>query len=588
MAEKKDQYHLITKYLEISIPTDQADCIEITNHLFDLTISSCEIWINGKKINPSLDKKDSCFPLVSEMGSAIRISVPMSLSDQDDIKISLNTVEIGRLTTGNHLPEPEKPQSQHKWRFLRLFARDFDEDLMVDSQAIISRRENQTLGFSFFPFDNRQTYSLWFNLENAELQPAVVSLLKDIRPQSLGFRFQPDFGRSETDDIALKCFLKLCKTLEASPHLRIDLNHYCGKDIIEIAKSIFGLIQSEEWWTPIWYFDFFVGDGFESGILPEELANKINDLSKQLHSINPDTKIILTGADPSLGSAVRWNEDLITKCYRNIDIFGIQWLFPGVKGWLRGKSPFEMELAAGYSAALDQALRITHGMLQNVAPDQSIPIALSCWSYLRAPSANAIDYRINFSKQDSFFHASQLNSIIRNSDIVSLAEYGPLIGNLGLIQVEGDRIWGSAAYHLQKLYSDTQEIVLKVTAIRDKPVQTYSWSGISGVAEGRDIPYIDILATRSADASKLTLLVLNRNHRKRAHVRVSFRNFADMRPVEAKILRSGKFSFQNTASKPEMVYCASIPLGKYKAMDHVNLDLPPCGIVSMMLTASNS
>jgi len=226
-------------------------------------------------------------------------------------------------------------------------------------------------------------------------------------------------------------------------------------------------------------------------------------------------------------------------------------------------------------------------MLQNASPDQSIPVALSCWSYLRAPSQNTADYRINFSKQDCFFHASQLNSIIRNSDFVSLAENGPLIGNLGLIQAEGDRIWGSAAYHLQKLYLDSREIVLKVATIRDKPMQAYSWSGIPGLIEGRDIPYIDVLATRSADASNLTLLVLNRHHRKRAHVRVSFRNFADLRPVEAKILRSGKFSFQNTFSKPETVYCASIPLGKYKAMDHVNLDLPPYGIISMTLTASN-
>ena len=156
-------------------------------------------------------------------------------------------------------------------------------------------------------------------------------------------------------------------------------------------------------------------------------------------------------------------------------------MFPGVKGWLRGKGPFETESAAGYSAALDQALRITHGMLQNASPDQSIPIALSCWSYLRAPSQNTADYRINFSKQDCFFHASQLNSIIRNSDFVSLAENGPLIGNLGLIQAEGDRIWGSAAYHLQKLYLDSREIVLKVATIRDKPMQAYSWSGIPGL-----------------------------------------------------------------------------------------------------------
>ena len=587
MAEKNDQQHLISEYLKVSISTDPTDCVEITNHLFDLTIVSYEMWINGKKVDLSFCGKDNCFPLFSEIGSTVRLSAPMPLSDQDDIKIGLNTVEIGRLSTGNRIPAPEKPQSKHKWRVLRLFARDFDEDLMVDSQAMIGRRENQTLGFSFFPFDNRQTYSLWFNSENAELQPAVVSMLKDVRPQSLGFRLPADFGRMETDDTALKCFLKLCKTLEASPHIRIDLDRYCGKEITEVAESAFGSLRSEDWWKPVWYFDFFVGDGFESGISAEETANKISNLSERLRSLNPNIKIILTGADPSLGSAVRWNEEMVSKCCRKIDIFGIQWLFPGVKGWLRGKGPFETESAAGYSAALDQALRITHGMLQNASPDQSIPIALSCWSYLRAPSQNTADYRINFSKQDCFFHASQLNSIIRNSDLVSLAENGPLIGNLGLIQVEGDRIWGSAAYHLQKLYLDTREIVLKVATIRDKPMQTYSWSGIPGLIEGRDIPYIDVLATRSADASNLTLLVLNRHHRKRAHVRVSFRNFADLRPMEAKILRSGKFSFQNTSSKPETVYCASVPLGKYKAMDHVNLDLPPYGIVSMTLTASN-
>ncbi|HNY94877.1 MAG TPA: hypothetical protein PKJ88_09280, partial [Flexilinea sp.] len=95
MAEKNDQYHLITEYLKVSIPADPAGCIEITNHLFDLTISSYEIWINGKKIDLSLCGKDICFPLFSEMGSTMRLPAPMPMSDQDDVKIGLNTVEIG-------------------------------------------------------------------------------------------------------------------------------------------------------------------------------------------------------------------------------------------------------------------------------------------------------------------------------------------------------------------------------------------------------------------------------------------------------------------------------------------------------------
>jgi hypothetical protein len=50
----------------------------------------------------------------------------------------------------NRIPAPEKPQSKHKWRFLRLFARDFDDDLMVDSQEKFGRREIKRWDSLFF------------------------------------------------------------------------------------------------------------------------------------------------------------------------------------------------------------------------------------------------------------------------------------------------------------------------------------------------------------------------------------------------------------------------------------------------------
>ena len=248
---------------------------------------------------------------------------------------------------------------------LRLFARDFDES-NGGFTGVIGVKSN--VGILFFPFDNRQTYSLWFNSENAELQPAVVSMLR-YQTSNRWFRLPVDFGRMEADGTALKCFESM-QNAEASAYTNRPQPLLRQKS--RKLRNRHSGPRSEDWWKPVWYFDFFVGDGFESGISAEETADKINDLSERLRSLNPDIKIILTGADPSLGSAVRWNEEMVSKCCRKIDIFGIQWLFPGVKGWLRGKGPFETESARDIRRAGSGIENNARGC--KTAPDQSIPV----------------------------------------------------------------------------------------------------------------------------------------------------------------------------------------------------------------------
>jgi hypothetical protein len=40
----------------------------------------------------------------------------------------------------------------------------------------------------------------------------------------------------------VEMFFVIINTLEASPHIRIDLDRYCGKEITEVAESAFGSV----------------------------------------------------------------------------------------------------------------------------------------------------------------------------------------------------------------------------------------------------------------------------------------------------------------------------------------------------------
>ena len=436
--------------------------------------------------------------------------------------------------------------------------------------------------------DQADEWDRWLDQKSETFVPQLMSLLKELSPKVLTLILPVDYAKNPQVKPRLNAFLRLCGELEASPHLQfIVTDSFDSASCLATARQVLESVKPTAWWTPRYWFDFQLKNYYDADQVPSaQVMDTLTNISAEIHALNPQCSVILSGAAPATGSAVNWNKELASRFIESMDAFGFSWIYPGPKGWFEGKPGFELELASGLSGAFNQALRSTILMLDEISPEKSIPLALSPLSYFKMPAVpDSVPYQTESSKQDSFYQAAVVSQLLRFADQICLAAFGPVFGNGGLIRSEAGASWGSAGYHLQKVFLSVEDIILRVKTIRDKELQTFEWAGVPGLIDARAIPYIEVLASRSNDAAKINLIVLNRHNRKRAHVRVNFPEFAEMRPLEAKILRSGKRQFQNTAGKPEAVYCGTVTLRKYKKMDHVNLDLPPQGIISMTLTS---
>lgn len=585
--ETKTTINPITNIIRIVLCDDNPRQIQIINNLSDLTVTGLTLWIDSVKTPASILSADKNIPFLFFLGEKLQLETEKDINQSVDMKVEITTLETGRLLTGNQISQSDKPIANHPWKLSQIFSQNYSEDLLINANDVLGRRENLQMGATFSGFESTAEKHFWLDSEINTFRPELIAALREISPKTLGYRLPIATENSQFEEHFFNAFLHACKTLESSPHIQIPIQDTTETDgLVNIVQQTIGQVPGETWWSPVYWIDFSVKDWYENDLtLNDTRISHLKELSDALHRLNPLIKIILSGAIPDTGSAISWNEKLVAACADFIDAFGIQWIYPGPKGWFQGKPNFAMEMATGLSGAFNQAINSTLMMLQSASPDKIIPLAVSPWTFFKAPAGNSESYQTESSKQDIFYQAAIINHLLRNADRICLAEYGPVIGDAGFICHKDETIWRSADFYLQIMIKDVENTILRVKSFRDKELQTYEWSGISGLIDSRTITYVDILASRSNDASRIDLIVLNRHHRKRAMVRVNFPDFSEMRPLGARSLRSGKWTYHNSAENPEAVHCATISMRKYKQMDHVNLDLPPCGIISMTLSS---
>lgn len=558
IKENESAENALSKRLtQITVAGNQ---IKVTNMLFDLFIQRVEIWVNGKAEEANVE--DRPVPFNWLRGQTLTLCPNQSVSSADTVKVFFFDSQIGPLIFTNELKPVPAPTTDHRQSIFKFFRSDFQVDLLLDARKVLGKTTQQKHGFAFYPFTSSEDISRFLNNREQFLSPSLLS----VKPDLLGIAFS-----GPVDPELLQSFCILCRELQCIPVFRFQttLNQEIIASILKTAGDL--LQQGEQQREMIVSFQ------------ADNADPPIQQLCESLLSSFPGLTIFLK--DPSLFRLTNQPANSLHALINSGRVVPtLSWVEPGPSAWFDADKAQEKDLASALANGFDQYLKKIRTILQSNHLDDTVRIALDPWSFFRAPTEEG-SYDVNLSAQDAFYYAGMVSRLLRNSNLVSHALVGPLIGDAGLLRLGDDTVYPSAVFPFFQMMQDIEENILAFEMMPNRPVPEYFWSGIKGAAEAAELPVVEGIASRSNDGTKVFLTVVNRSPRKRAMIRINFINFEDMRPLKAGVIRRNRKQERNYAERADNVTFAEISVRKYRRMDHVNLDIPTSGIASMVLTA---
>ncbi len=455
-----------------------------------------------------------------------------------------------------------------KKTLLDFFKKSYDVKVCVSARDRLCEKTDQLRGLAAALDDGREIFTDGGDNAGEE----IYSLIRELRPGIL--RLYPADGN-------YKPRLDFCLKEEIHPHIVLSA--------AESAEAIRGTVSAlrekfagNEIWTPRRFYELDCDPLTAVRGSDEEIAARaeaLNEAAAVIREADPEGEIILTGMMPygeNRGRAELWNTRMMKTCAGNMNHIGVSWEPLPVSGRNPDENADGIELMYALSEEFkDAMLRLERQIRESGT--ENVRVVLSGWQ--------GIDDGVPQKRRDCVYFTAVYETIRAMSDLIAAAEYGPIFGRAGLFSVEEGTVFGNVSYQNLLLTTSELEIPLEVKEFsHEKPIPAEHWAGIPGSLEGRDMKWVRVTASCSADGKSLHLLMTNRHPFKRAVLRVRFYDMPDLYPVEAFILRSAKPADSNSAAEPMKVYCKQVKLREYRVMDHVNPDIGECSSVSMLLT----
>lgn len=312
----------------------------------------------------------------------------------------------------------------------------------------------------------------------------------------------PEYNKFGTDE-----FLKMCEVIGATPQFDINMGsgtpeeavawvryiqaHWKGKVIYELGNELYGH------WQVGWKTD-------------QEIGPATLEFSKAVRAAAPDAEIIATGLGPMNGH--NWNEGQLKNPAGTFDLLSLHFILGTNHPAMQNATPDFMAAAAyaipyagGPHFDKVQAQIDSHGL------HDKVHLAITEWLFNSKGfgERNFTDESPSWMNEGgAVMAAGFLNTVLRHSDEITLTDMTGVMEFAGIWK-KREQVYAVPAYYVFKMYMAVKG---------DTLLQAESDSGTYDVASGvrpldneKGIPYIDVVATRSADGRILTLLCVNRS-----------------------------------------------------------------------------
>ena len=313
----------------------------------------------------------------------------------------------------------------------------------------------------------------------------------------------PEYNKFGTDE-----FLQLCELIGAVPQFDLNMGsgtpeeaadwvryiraHHNGAVIYELGNELYGKWQV----------------GYPT---IDEIAARTLAFSRAVRAVAPDAQIIATGLGPITDGT--WNAEQLTNPAGTFNDLSLHFILGTNHPALSTATP-DFTAAAAYALPFAVGPYFDRVQAQvDARPDFAgkVHFAVTEWLF------NSKGYgERNFTDESpswmneggAVMAAGFLNTLLRHSSEVEIADMTGIMEFAGIWK-RREQVYAVPAYYVFKIYAAVRgDTVLPVTTNSG----TYNVSGGTRPLDSvQDIPYIDVVATRSADGSTVTLLCVNRS-----------------------------------------------------------------------------
>jgi alpha-N-arabinofuranosidase len=313
----------------------------------------------------------------------------------------------------------------------------------------------------------------------------------------------PEYNKFGTDE-----FLQLCDLIGADPQFDLNMGsgtpeeaadwvryireHHKGPVLYELGNELYGKWQ--------------VGYKTVDEIAPRTLA-----FSKAVRAAAPDATIIATGLGPMTDG--KWNAAQLGNPAGTFDDLSLHFILGTNHPALAGATP-DFTAAAAY--ALPYAVGPYFDKVQAQVDEHAelrgkVHLAVTEWLFNSKGfgERNFTDESPSWMNEGgAVMAAGFLNTVLRHSAQIKITDMTGIMEFAGIWK-RREQVFAVPAYYTFKMYTAVAgDTVLPVSTNSG----TYNVTGgVRPLDKVQDIPYIDVVATRSSDGKTVTLFCVNRN-----------------------------------------------------------------------------
>lgn len=343
---------------------------------------------------------------------------------------------------------------------------------------------------------------------------------------------QPAFDKAwrveESNAFGTDEFLLLCKKLGCEPYLctnagsgtpeeMSDWVEYCNLPREGVyARMRIANGHEQPYGVRYWsignenYYDGEIGSK-----TPQEWGRFVRESSKMMLRVDPGLELSAAAI-----ANIDWNVHLLSQAGHRLKWISIHGYWDGL--W-QVNEPSSYTQCMAQTAGLDSDLRKIRGLLMAFGLEKQVKIAYDEWN-LRgwhhpnvdtAPLGDAAfiqardlsDDNATYTMADAVFSACFLNMLLRNGDVVGMANFAPVVNTRGAIFTHDKGVVLRPTYHVFRLYTALMgdQVIDCFTADSESETMTAK----SG--EARSVDLVDVVATRRSVDGALAVSLINKH-----------------------------------------------------------------------------
>jgi alpha-N-arabinofuranosidase len=395
----------------------------------------------------------------------------------------------------------------------------------------------------------------------------------------------------ETNQFGTNEFLEWCKVVGTEPLLATNLGtgtaemaaayaEYCnvpgGTRWSDLRKS-HGYAQPHN--VKRWCLGNEMDGPWQIGRIPaREYGRKARDAAQQIRVVDRDVQLIACGSsNADMPTYLVWDREVLEECYDQVDAISLHCYYGNTESQTGKDSARYLALNLDMDRQIQQIGAVCDYVQGLQRSRKRLWLSFDEWNvWYRARGGDFTNGKKTaaphlleevYNLEDALLAGGFVNTLLRHAERVRVGCLAQIVNVIAPLSTNATSVLRQSTY-----YPYAWGLQYARGEVLDLSVESETYRADSRVGE-RDVPFLDIVATRDAGARRMALFLLNRDLDNEREVEVAFRDVTPSRVLAAETLTGGDLKAFNTFESPNVVRPQS--LDAPAAGERMTFKLPP-------------